>query len=299
MPCYRQIPALRSPDGGRPIILKNPSQQQKQSDNYIMVPCGRCIGCRLDKSSEWALRCVHEMKQWENNCFITLTFDDEHIRPDGSLDKRDFVLFMKKLRRKYGPNIRFFHCGEYGEKNGRPHHHAILFNHKFTDAKISEEQSNLSDVEYLESDDLSRIWPYGRHIISDANYETAAYIARYTVKGTKSKRLYGEKLTGFLAGREPEQLTMSRNPGIGFGRFEEYCTEWIRRGSCRENSRDQPIPRYYIKKIKEKDEEMYEKFMVERREKALASGMNEENRKYTKEKFLQRHTKKLVRSLEK
>ena len=106
----------------------------------VPVPCGRCIGCRLDYSRVWAERCVHEASQYENNWFLTLTYDDDHL-PIGkkgipTLIKDEVSSFMKRLRtkmkREYGVDgIRFFACGEYGTNGERvlhPHYHIILFN---------------------------------------------------------------------------------------------------------------------------------------------------------------------------
>jgi len=100
----------------------------------FVLPCGRCIGCRLERSRQWAVRMMHEASLHQDNCFITLTYDNEHLPKNASLVKRDFQLFMKRLRKAYpAVRIRFFHCGEYGEQYGRPHYHAILFGFDFPD----------------------------------------------------------------------------------------------------------------------------------------------------------------------
>mgnify|MGYP003328902971 FL=1 len=83
----------------------------------VTLPCGQCVGCRLEKSRQWAMRCVHEMRQHDQNSFITLTFNDEHLDPSGSLIKSDFQNFMKRLRKNTGAKIRYYHCGEYGERS--------------------------------------------------------------------------------------------------------------------------------------------------------------------------------------
>lgn len=67
----------------------------------LKLPCGQCIGCRLDRSRQWAMRCVHEASLHDDNCFITLTYNDENIPFDASLRHRDYQLFMKRLRFKY------------------------------------------------------------------------------------------------------------------------------------------------------------------------------------------------------
>ena len=80
----------------------------------VKIPCGQCIGCRLQKSLDWAVRCVHEKSLHEESSFVTLTYDDEHLPANGSLVYRDFQLFMKRYRKITGSGVRFLMCGEYG-----------------------------------------------------------------------------------------------------------------------------------------------------------------------------------------
>jgi len=152
MPCYhpRQVAKKGTKANGKANIIFDISQ----GGEIISIPCGQCIGCRLERSRQWAMRCVHEAKQFKNNCFVTLTY--ETIPKDGSLNKRDFVLFMKKLRKEYGSGIRFFHCGEYGDMLGRPHHHACIFNHDFED-KIYHQNTKSGEKLYT-SEKLHKIW---------------------------------------------------------------------------------------------------------------------------------------------
>lgn len=139
MPCYHPLTGYRSKSGRDPKSGKWPltfDLSNAYIDMPVTVPCGQCIGCRLDKSRDWAVRCLHEASLYQDNCFITLTYDDAHLDPLGSLNKDDFVKFMKRLRFQYGPKIRFFHCGEYGTLLNRPHHHACIFNFDFYDKEL-------------------------------------------------------------------------------------------------------------------------------------------------------------------
>lgn len=201
-----------------PITIVNKKAVPGSLNVNITVPCGQCIGCRLEKSRMWAVRCVHEARLHVRNCFITLTYDDNHLSrcPQGSLNKRDWVLFMKKLRKQYGVNIRFYHCGEYGEKHERPHHHACIFNHDFMDKYL---WSTRNGVKLYRSEELDKIWGYGYTTIGEVTFESAAYCARYVMK----------KLTGPGAsvynGKEPEYCTMSRKPGIGNEFLKKYLLD--------------------------------------------------------------------------
>ena len=209
MTCYHPITAyqhrfLHSKNGKHLIDFKGGSYREWEE---IQLPCGRCVGCRLDKSREWAVRCVHEALLHDKNCFITLTFNDDNLNEKGSLVKRDFVLFMKKLRKKFGSGIRFFHCGEYGSQFQRPHHHAILFGFDFPD-KVFWKLKN-GHLLYRSSS-LEKLWPYGFSSIGECNFETCAYVARYVLK-----KVNGDMAEEHYAGREPEYVSMSRMPGIG------------------------------------------------------------------------------------
>ncbi|WNK14021.1 MAG: replication initiator protein [Microvirus sp.] len=217
MPCYHPVMAGRSLAGRNPRTGLWPvvfNVANGVPGKELIIPCGKCLGCIEARARNWAIRCVHESKCWENNCFITLTYNDENIHKNYSLDKRDFVLFMKKLRRKYGNGIRFFHCGEYGENFHRPHHHACLFNHKFGDAVLWSVRGN---VNIFTSKELSELWGYGYVTVGEVTYESAAYVARYV-----AKKMYGASGDIHYGDRTPEYCSMSLRPGIGMYWFMRY-----------------------------------------------------------------------------
>ena len=189
MPCYHPMQGYPSSEknanGKNPIAFKRPHNFQ---GDPIEIPCGKCIGCRLERSRQWALRCIHEAQLYENNCFLTLTYAPENIPPYGSLQLRDWQTFMKRYREKFsGITIRFFMCGEYGEnlehsKNGKlghPHYHACIFNHDFSDKRI---HSRRDGIDLYTSPTLSKLWPHGYSTIGDVTFDSAAYVARYVLK---------------------------------------------------------------------------------------------------------------------
>lgn len=222
MVCYHPLHGWRSRSGRNPVTGAWPITF-KFNDGYVDlpvdVPCGQCIGCRLEKSRQWAIRMTHEASLYEHNCFLTLTYDNYHIDPSGSLNLKDIQLFMKRLRKKYGNNIRFFQCGEYGEHFERPHHHVILFNHDFKDKKFLKRTVAGGYPLYV-SEELSKLWPFGYHAIAEVNFLTTAYTARYMLK-----KIYGKEAEEHYHGRKPEFITMSRRPGIGFGWFQKYYND--------------------------------------------------------------------------
>lgn len=224
MTCYHPLIAVDISKGSSPKkvigIIGSAEQHpdlylKAQHDEYsFIIPCGQCIGCRLERSRQWAIRISHESSLYDHNCFITLTYMDKYC--PSSLDVREFQLFMKRLRKKFGSGIRFFHCGEYGDLNQRPHYHACLLNFDFPDKKLYYVNNGYN---YYLSESLSDLWPYGIHLISDLTFDSAGYVARYVLK----------KLTGDSAvvygDRKPPYVTMSRRPGIGRAWIDKYLEQ--------------------------------------------------------------------------
>lgn len=94
MSCFHPLKAYQTLSG---TIVFNDLQDARP----INLPCGQCIGCRIDRSRAWAMRCVHQASMYPDNCFVTLTYAPEYLPYNGSLVHRDFQLFMKRLRKKY------------------------------------------------------------------------------------------------------------------------------------------------------------------------------------------------------
>lgn len=239
MACYRPIKGYRSrfvnPTGKRSIVF-NPSEGL--IDMPVDLPCGQCIGCRLERSRQWAVRCTHEASLHEDNCFVTLTFKDECLPPGGSLDGKVFQDFMKRLRFRFGSGIRFFHCGEYGEKFGRPHHHACLFNFDFGDKEIW--RKTREGFPIWRSASLEELWPFGQSEIGSVSFESAAYVARYI-----TKKVTGESAEAHYGGRKPEFVTMSRRPGIGKGWFDVFKSDVYPSDEVVLRGRVMRPPKYY------------------------------------------------------
>ena len=193
----------------------------------LFLPCGRCLGCRIDYSRSWSVRCVHEASLYSDNCFITLTYDNDHLPEDGSLDVRHFQLFMKRLRDKFGSGIRFFHCGEYGEQFSRPHYHALLFNFDFPD-KVFWRKTPSGHL--FTSPSLSDLWCKGYSVIAPLTFKSAAYVARYSLKKVSGARSHKSSSSykafqDYYQGRKPEYATMSRRPGIASEWFKRFSSD--------------------------------------------------------------------------
>ena len=243
----------------------------------MQVACGQCIGCRLERSRQWAVRCMHEIHMYEKNCFITLTYDEEHLPKDYSLDMRHFQLFMKRLRKKHGNGIRFFHCGEYGDAKERPHYHAILFNFDFDDRKLWKLSNG---VPVYTSESLEKLWGKGFCTVGAATFQSAAYVARYVLKkrtGPGSARYY-ERMdpeTGEIFELKPEYVTMSRRPGIGKDWIEEYWSDVWPHDYVVVNAHKTRPPRFYEKQLEAADPSAHKQVKRERKAKNLQFADNQ------------------------
>lgn len=226
MPCYSPLKgwrARRTNESGKRGIVFN--HQEAYLDLPVEIACGQCIGCRVDRTKAWAVRCVLEASQHRENCFITLTYDDEHLPADGSLNVKHYQDFMKRLRKHYEPRrIRFFHCGEYGDENSRPHYHACLFGLDFGD-KVKYSERNGVNLYYSET--LEKLWSKGFCTVGDVTFESAAYVARYVMKKVTGDRAKDHYLslnptTGVLSEIAPEYTTMSRKPGLAADWYQKF-----------------------------------------------------------------------------
>lgn len=250
MAAYRK--AEINPSGKRSFQFR-PQGSLNGQPEYL--PCTKCIGCRLEKSRVWAIRCVHESKMHRENSFLTLTYDSDHLPASGSLSLEHLQLFMKKLRiyvyRKYGVLIKHYSCGEYGDLNKRPHYHCIIFGYDLPD-KLLYTTSSRGDKIYT-SKILDRIWGMGSTKIGEVNFETAAYVARYCMKKVDgAKRDAGHyivyDMNGELHDRLPEFAVMStRGGGIAALYYQKYGKEVRTHDSLVLNGKLVPSIRFYDK----------------------------------------------------
>ena len=204
----------------------------------------------------------------EENAFLTLTYNNDNLPKNGSLNMRDYQLFMKKLRDELGP-VRFLHCGEYGDELGRPHYHACLFGLDFGEDKTIWKIEDKTPL--WRSETLDKIWGLGYCSIGTLTFQSAAYTARYILKkmtGDGSKEHYGGKM--------PEYVTMSRRPGIGHTWYEKYGPNeiWPDDYIVIDN-RKFKVPKYYDRMLEVGDPERFET-MKERRK--IYGELNEADR---------------------
>lgn len=240
MSCVNPIPAVDlgyKEDGATRHIKILPrrmdysfsSLKRNYGDSLLLLPCGSCDACILARRKLWSLRCYAESLYHDDNCFVTLTYDDKSLPP--MLDKSHFQQFIKSLRNS-GIEVRYYGCGEYGGLTGRPHYHIILFGYRPSDLKYFAKSK--SGFPTYTSKFLSDIWNKGFVQVSDFSPEVAGYVAGYVDKKYKMRDCF---------------TLMSRRPGLGYQYFLDHYQEFYKTDNMVTNfgSHVAHVPRYFDK----------------------------------------------------
>lgn len=254
-----------------------------KGQEFLAVGCGKCVGCRLEYSRQWAVRCYHEAQLQAENAFVTLTYAPERLPPGGTLVRRDTQLFVKRLRKHFAPRrVRFFLCGEYGSHGLRPHYHALLFGIDFPD-KLFYFTTEAGERIYT-SEVLSGLWSLGFATTGAVTFKSAAYVARYVVKkisdvdgGWKPYSVDAE--TGEVLARLPEFVGMSLKPGIGEGWLSRYRDDVYPSDEVVVQGRLMKPPRYYDKLLERGAPDVLEGIKGERRRSSWARLVDETPRR--------------------
>lgn len=190
------------------------------------VPCGRCRACRITRSRDWQLRCLHELELWDQASFVTLTFAKEPYE----VDPRDVQLFMKRLRRELqaaGRKCRYYACGEYGEDKGRPHYHALLFG-------VGPQERPLVTEAWAEG------YVYSGTVTADSILYVVGYINKNTtLLGPQHKERFGDR-------REPFAL-MSK--GLGALWADQHKDQLVENRGSSIKGKPTGLPRYYMRRF--------------------------------------------------
>lgn len=275
MPCFSPLSAWQTESGG--IVFAERGNIRRE----LQLPCGQCIGCRVDKAQAWAIRCTHEAQLHSSSCFATLTYSEEHYPQNGSLDYRHFQAFIRALRqreRRSGNTgkIRFFMCGEYGEKLSRPHYHALLFGYWPTDCvRLKQNKGHW----LYRSDTLDALWGRGFVNFGAITEASAGYCAQYATKkitGPRAEDHYSRvnPSTGEIVQLTPEFARMSLKPGIGSTWLEKYRSDVYNYDQVIINGKSRRPPKFYDKKQALHDPDQMEYLVHKRTSKALDNFAN-------------------------
>nr|WAE43606.1 MAG: replication initiator protein [Microviridae sp.] len=213
----------------------NPIRIQKNLDTIkypdgLLVPCGKCIACRKKKSYEWSVRCLHELSAYDNAVFITLTYDDEHLPDYGSLRKSHLQKFFKRLRRRIEPNnVRYFACGEYGDRRKRPHYHAIIFG------------LGLDDVSKKV---ISDSWPLGFVHYGIVEPASIRYVSQYI-----DKKIDGDLAVELYDNNYLERIFKISSLGLGRKYCDDNRDQILQQLHLTAKGVKMSLPRYYVERL--------------------------------------------------
>lgn len=219
----------------RKLWFKEPLKLDDRKE--VQIPCRHCFECIQSYSTNWALRCCLEAKSHLKNCFLTLTYNDKNIE---DISVKTLQKFFKRLRKHFGArSLRYFACGEYGERTARPHYHVILFGVDFSDDRQFLRTDRRGNVLYY-SATLAKLWKFGFHSIGDLSFESAKYCAKYMQK------------FNFENGKKSFTL-QSRKPAIGYNYAVEHAESIAATGKVYINGKEFSAPwqfkRWFQKRI--------------------------------------------------
>lgn len=341
MPCYRPKDAFdlthHPRENGKRNIVFSVDRTYGHYYERLQVPCQSCIGCKLDRSRDWALRCVHEGYYYdERNLFLSLTFNPECINPEGTLVKSDWTKFIDKARQAFIVRkgeliddetrfIRYFHCGEYGALGDRPHHHAILFNFRPSDLEYV---TTRNGYRLYRSEKLEECWSkpitaeeyhlynprdcYQREgktyvrlgfiTIGELTWETAAYTARYILKkqGRAGENYqHTDTTTGEVTDRIQEYVTMSNRPGLGQRWIKEFYLDFYPHNYILHKGRRLKPPKYYDKWMEANQPEIMEGVKCKKQQQAKHRALTVTQKQLMAEEAIKlKQVEKLERSYE-
>lgn len=223
----------------KPIRIKHGKHHSaiKHTDG-LLVPCGRCIACRIQKRKEWSLRMLHEKESWNDTIFVTLTYSDKHLPANNSLVKKHLQDFFKRLRRDLnGRSIKYFACGEYGDNTHRPHYHAIIFG---LSLKREDKQLIIDNWPWCDwSQPSIRRKSFGR-----AEADSIRYVAQYI-----DKKFTGEKAQEEYVRKNRDPVFRILSLGIG-ARYADSNSHQLKTDlCCMFRGKKHALPRYYVKRL--------------------------------------------------
>lgn len=229
---------------GYDMLCTNPFTAGVKQTRFgeIGIPCGKCMACRINKTSEWTMRLQHELKYFDDSSFITLTYDDNWLPQGGELIKRDLQLFIKRFRKFIGSRcrIKYYACGEYGDTSLRPHYHLIVLGWK---PKTIKYVTYDGTRKIYSSPEISNLWQFGHNTVGVVTHDSIQYVVGYVRKkldGDKANEVYGKR-------QRPFALI---SKGIGERYALEHADKLEEELAIIEKGIRKSMPRYYADKAK-------------------------------------------------
>jgi len=242
---------------------------EKRDHREIEIPCGQCIGCRINRQQMWAFRCLAEASLHRSNFFATLTYSPECLPPYGELRHRDWQLFAKRVRKRLGA-FRYLMCAEYGEQKQRPHYHALLFGLDIPDL---DRFSVRRGYPVFRSEILTKLWGLGIVELGTVTPQSARYCAGYVLKDCRTPERLDEN-SGELVPLKAPYGRMSLKPGLGDAWIRRYYPEVFTHGACYAQDKKFRIPDRFKDILDDIDGDAFEELQERAVEKALKSPDN-------------------------
>lgn len=265
MSCVRPLDAWKAPGGGLTF-----RRRESTGVPHYRLPCGKCLGCRVRASHDWAVRCTHEASMHSWSCFLTLTYDQHHLPDDLSVHPSEWKRFADRLRQKIGP-FRYLMCGEYGDKKLRPHYHALLFGTAFVDdRRLSPRHEGKAKI--YESETLDEAWSRGFAEFGSVTWQSARYVAGYVQKKRRAVDFdgkpdprYTREFEGHRWQVHPEFGNASRRPGLGASWIQEFWEDvYPADRVVTADGRETKPPKYYDRWLEKNEPEVWEKVRAQR-----------------------------------
>lgn len=213
--------------------------------------CGQCPPCRVQRQRVWTHRIMLEAACHKENSFVTLTYDDDHIPINNSLNPGDLRNFIKRLRKRAANKIRYYAIGEYGDTTGRPHYHIALFNHQSCEHGITRERKGRPSC-CPTCDRILSTWGLGKIQLGTLEQSSASYIGGYV-----SKKYTVAQATN---GRHPQFTRMSLKPALGLNLMHDVASTLMQHNlerklidvpiALQHGSHQWPLGRYLRRKLR-------------------------------------------------
>lgn len=216
------------------MMCAHPFVLTLKNGRRIICPCGKCMPCRIARTRDWSIRLMMEEKTSTDTCFITLTYDDEHLPENGSLVKSDLQKFWKRLRKDCNSKIRYYACGEYGDEKQRPHYHAIIFG-----LGVNETTRQLLKDNWRLCD--SSRFNGTKSGLSFCEPDSIRYVTGYIQKklnGDMAKIVYGDRLAPFQCSSQK----------LGNDYFITHKDELVKQGCLIYRGKTVNFPKYFVVK---------------------------------------------------
>lgn len=243
------------------------------------------------------MRCMHEASLHEQSCFVTLTYAPENLPHGGTLIKKHFKDFAKRVRKHFGCNNKsgkkfsYYHCGEYGETTRRPHYHALLFGVRFMDLVPYSRGADGSVL--FTSETLSRLWPSGFATVGEITFESAAYVARYVMKKITGKAAQDHYTvidpdSGEVHRLQPEYTTMSLKPAIAKDWYRAWSSDVYPSDEVIIRGKQMKPPKYYDRLLEMANPGLYEHIKEDRKAAAAEKAHDSTSRRLRDREIVKR-----------